>query len=92
MTDSSILTQILTTLADLQATQQLLSQKVDKIQTESEHSPHGMKLHIDPHHYGHSDSDHDTVVSPTFAPKLDHAGLFAEKPILTSKDSTFLDH
>ncbi|KAF9090922.1 hypothetical protein BGX23_005599 [Mortierella sp. AD031] len=52
MSDSAILTQILTTLADLQASQQLLSQKVDKIQSNSEHSHiDGVKLHIHDNHY-----------------------------------------
>lgn len=87
MSDSAVLTQILATLADLQASQHLLSQKVffctycqtcrnsfwchhpfadhyscmrsfapcskqvDKIQTESDHHFHGVKLHIHDNHY-----------------------------------------
>ncbi|KAG0071283.1 Uracil-regulated protein 1 [Linnemannia elongata] len=83
MSDSVVLAQILTTLADLKASQDLLSHKVDKIQTESEHHLHRGKLHIHNNHYsGHSDSDHDTVVSPTFAPTMDHASLFAESAVL----------
>jgi len=35
---------------------------------------------------GHSDSDGDTIVSPTFAAEpTEHVGVYTEKPVLTSK-------
>lgn len=37
---------------------------------------------------GHSDSDGDTIVSPTFATEpTEHVGVYTEKPVLTSKQS-----
>ncbi|KAF9921291.1 hypothetical protein FBU30_008705 [Linnemannia zychae] len=80
MSDSSILNQILASLADLQLSQHLLSQTVDKIRTESEYSTR-KKLHINHSHDPvHSDSDHDIVVSPTFITGPDQTSLFVEKP------------
>ncbi|KAF9028208.1 Uracil-regulated protein 1 [Haplosporangium bisporale] len=80
----SVLSEILVTLADLKASQQLLSQKVDKIQASKDEHTYKHKVS----HYnsspGHSDSDVDTIVSPTFGTD-DNPGVWTEKPVLTSQ-------
>ncbi|KAF9570737.1 Uracil-regulated protein 1 [Mortierella alpina] len=81
----SVLSQILISLADLKASQQLLADKVDKIQAEAilskdDHLPHKVAhYHNSP---GHSDSDVDTIVSPNF--EAEHAGIYTEKPVITT--------
>ncbi|KAF9981494.1 hypothetical protein BGZ75_007247 [Mortierella antarctica] len=81
----SVLSQILISLADLKASQQLLADKVDKIQADAvlskdDHLPHKVAhYHNSP---GHSDSDLDTIVSPNF--EAEHAGIYTEKPVITT--------
>ncbi|KAG0032693.1 Uracil-regulated protein 1 [Podila clonocystis] len=79
-----VLSEILATLADLKASQQLLSQKVDKIQA-SKSEEYVLKHKVSHYHSspGHSDSDGDTIVSPTFATD-DNPGVWTEKPVLTT--------
>ncbi|KAG0320762.1 hypothetical protein BG000_003454, partial [Podila horticola] len=79
-----VLSEILATLADLKASQQLLSQKVDKIQA-SKSEEYVLKHKVSHYHSspGHSDSDGDTIVSPTSATD-DNPGVWTEKPVLTT--------
>ncbi|KAF9357115.1 Uracil-regulated protein 1 [Mortierella sp. AD094] len=84
----SVLSQILVTLADLKASQQLLSDKVDKMQVDAVLSKDDHLLHKAAHYHssaGHSDSDGDTVVSPLYEaePAL-HPGIYTDKPVLTT--------
>ncbi|KAF9433343.1 hypothetical protein BGZ76_009572 [Entomortierella beljakovae] len=82
----SVLSQILVTLADLKASQQLLSDKVDKMQGDSALSKDDHLIHkVARYHIsgGHSDSDGDTVVSPLDEADS-HANAYTEKPVLTT--------
>ncbi|KAF9113362.1 Uracil-regulated protein 1 [Mortierella sp. AM989] len=84
----SVLSQILVTLADLKASQQLLSDKVDKMQVDAALSKDEHLLHKVAHYHnsaGHSDSDGDTVVSPLYEaePAL-HPDIYTDKPVLTT--------
>ncbi|GJJ68687.1 hypothetical protein EMPS_01033 [Entomortierella parvispora] len=85
----AVLSQILVTLADLKASQQLLADKVDKIQNDSvlAQTEHHLRQKVAHYHNspGHSDSDGDTIVSPTFATEpAEHIGVYTEKPVLTT--------
>ncbi|KAF9395093.1 hypothetical protein BGX21_010096 [Mortierella sp. AD011] len=84
----SVLSQILVTLADLKASQQLLSDKVDKMQVDAVLSKDDHLLGKASHYHNcavHSDSDGDTVVSPPYEaePAL-HPGIYTDKPVLTT--------
>ncbi|KAF9425677.1 Uracil-regulated protein 1 [Podila epigama] len=84
----SVLSEILATLADLKASQHSLSQKVDKIQAHKDDEHHHLKHKVSHYHNspGHSDSDGDTIVSPTFAAAepVENAGVWTEHPVLTT--------
>ncbi|KAF9383062.1 Uracil-regulated protein 1 [Podila verticillata] len=91
-----VLSQILATLSSLQASQQLLSQKVDRIQAEKvQESKIKDALFLRPSrpssatpvYSGHSDSDMDTLVSPTFTPAtLDQpvSSMYSDPTVLTT--------
>ncbi|KAG0042553.1 Uracil-regulated protein 1 [Gryganskiella cystojenkinii] len=67
-----VLSQILSSLADLQETQKALTQKVDKMRADSSiHPPFLKNDSVGTHeHPGFSDSEAETVVSPLFRPVL----------------------
>ncbi|KAG0245824.1 Uracil-regulated protein 1 [Mortierella sp. GBA43] len=80
----SVLAQILATLADLKTNQQVLSDKVDKMHVDAALSKEAQFLKVDYHSSaGQSDSDGDTVGSPTLEPAT-LSGPYTEKPVLTS--------
>ncbi|KAF9183711.1 Uracil-regulated protein 1 [Haplosporangium sp. Z 767] len=81
----SVLSQILVTLADLKANQELLADKVDKIQTNAKDDHLLHKVAHYHHSPGQSDSDGDTIASPTFAMEVnEQIGVYTDKPVLTT--------
>ncbi|KAF9146820.1 Uracil-regulated protein 1 [Mortierella sp. GBA39] len=86
----AVLTQILTSLADLRVTQQLLADKVDKIQADTVLSKEDHLLRKVAHYHnspGQSDSDGDTIVSPTFVSEPSNdatASVYTDKPVITT--------
>ncbi|KAF9908071.1 Uracil-regulated protein 1 [Lobosporangium transversale] len=85
---SDILSQILVAIADLKTSQQLLADKVDKMQVDAALSKNDQLLQKVAHYHncpGQSDSDGDTVASPTLeAAPAPYADIYTEKPVLTT--------
>ncbi|KAF9433684.1 Uracil-regulated protein 1 [Entomortierella beljakovae] len=80
----AILSQILATLNDLQSSQHMLSQKVEKIQAIQKYETPFLKQLNCQNSSIHSDSDGDTVVSPVLTDELSE-GPFTDKPVLLTR-------
>ncbi|KAG0323055.1 Uracil-regulated protein 1 [Dissophora globulifera] len=84
----AVLSQILLSLADVKLSQKLLSDKVDKMQVDAALSKDAHLLSKTALYHsstGQSDSDGDTVVSPTEKTEsVTAAGIYTEKPVLTT--------
>ncbi|KAF8982944.1 hypothetical protein BGZ46_000292 [Entomortierella lignicola] len=91
----AVLSQILATLTALQSSQQILSQKVEKIQADTANvhvhdMPYHKKMQYHQNYSGsHSDSDGDTVVSPILSAEPDD-GMYIGKPTLLTRPSKAL--
>ncbi|KAF9348597.1 Uracil-regulated protein 1 [Mortierella sp. AD094] len=86
----AVLSQILATLTALQSSQQILSQKVEKMQVDHANTqdipyPKKMKMHYQ-NYSSHSDSDGDTVVSPILE-AVPAEGMYVGEPTLLTRPS-----